>query len=278
MAGVLAIGFFDGVHLGHRRILDGADSVLTFRSHPLNVLLPGSAPAMIMSFGERVASIRECGVRYVIALDFTRELADVTAEGFIPRLRAFNADRIRCGANWRFGRGGEGDAELLRARGFEVDVVPYVEYKGEPVSSTRVREAIGAGDIEGANAMLGRAWRVSGIVERGKGVGAGLGYPTVNLRLPDYLPRFPFGVYEVEALGERAIANWGVAPTMAERAWPSPVMELHFREAPPGLGVALDSGAFDISILRFVRHERTFGSLDELKTQISRDCAAVFGQ
>ena len=131
----LAVGFFDGVHLGHRRILSGADAALTFRNHPTEILRPASVPALIMDFDARVAAIRSCGVREVVALDFTRELADTPAEDFLPSFAGFA--RVRCGANWRFGRGGAGDAAFLRAHGFAVDVVPYAEYGGAPVSSTR---------------------------------------------------------------------------------------------------------------------------------------------
>ena len=273
MAEVLAVGFFDGVHVGHRRILAGATSALTFKNHPSSVLLPGETPPLLMSFGDRIASIRECGVSYVIALDFTRELADISPAEFARRLKGLAVSKIRCGANWRFGRGGEGDAEFLREAGFDVEVVPFAMYKGDPVSSTRIRNAIAAGEIEDANAMLGSPWRVVGRVEPGKGFGRKIGWPTVNLHLEDFLPRLPFGVYEVESCGERAVANWGLAPTMGERAWKAPVLELHFKNAAP----QSDDVLMPVSFIRRLRPEIKFDSLDALRAQIAADCAAVFG-
>jgi len=272
MARVLAAGFFDGVHLGHRRILEGADAALTFRNHPLSVLLPSEAPPLLMTFGERVAAIRACGVKDVVALDFTRELADTSPEDFVVRIKAMGAEVVRCGANWRFGRGGAGDAEFLREHGFSVEVVPYAEYNGEPVSSTRIREALRDGRIADVNAMLGRPWRISGDVAPGKGVGSKMGFPTVNLRLPAFLPKIPLGVYEVEACGMRAIANWGVAPTMGEHAWLEPVLELHFLGECP---LECQEGSVAVDFLRFVRPERKFATLDELKAQIESDCRAL---
>lgn len=272
MARVLAAGFFDGVHLGHRKILNGADAALTFRNHPLSVLLPSEAPPLLMTFGERVAEIRACGVEDVFALDFTRELADTSPEDFAGRIRAMGAEVVRCGANWRFGRGGVGDAEFLRRHGFSVEVVSYAEYDGGPVSSTRIREALKDGRIDDANAMLGRPWRVSGEVASGKGFGSKMGFPTVNLRLPAFLPKIPLGVYEVSACGARAIANWGVAPTMGERAWPEPVLELHF---PGECPAECSEGPVAVDFLRFIRHERKFATLDELKAQIESDCRVL---
>ena len=137
----LAVGFFDGVHLGHQEILKGADAALTFRNHPLTVLAPEKAPRLIMSCEERVAAIKACGIGEVKVLDFTRELAEMQADEFATRHLMSSVSRlkssVRCGANWRFGAGGTGDAAFLRSRGFEVEVVPYAEYKGEKVSSFR---------------------------------------------------------------------------------------------------------------------------------------------
>ncbi|MBO7683262.1 MAG: bifunctional riboflavin kinase/FAD synthetase, partial [Kiritimatiellae bacterium] len=123
---VLAVGFFDGVHLGHQAILRGAGAALTFRSHPLSVLAPGRAPKLIMGLEERLAAIGECGVKDVVALDFTPELADMEPADFL-RLAAERHPfaSLRCGANWRFGRGGAGDAAWLRARGVPVEVAPF---------------------------------------------------------------------------------------------------------------------------------------------------------
>lgn len=271
----LAVGFFDGVHRGHQAILAGAGRALTFRNHPLSVLAPGHAPRLIMSLDDRLAAIRACGVTDVVALDFTPELAALAPEAFAARHLGSPAGRphVRCGANWTFGKGGAGDAAWLRARGYAVTTVPYERYDGAPISSSRIRAALAKGDVAAANAMLGRPFRVSGEPQKGKGLGTRLGFPTVNLRLPGLEIDLPHGVYEVSVGGARGLANYGVAPTMGESRWPSPVLEIHF----PRLGAAsVPVAPFAVEFLRFVRRERKFASLDELELQVSRDLSGLF--
>lgn len=269
----LAVGFFDGVHRGHRAILERAASALTFRNHPLDVLAPARAPRLIMPFDARLAAIRACGVPHVTALEFTPALAATPAEAFLRDLLALPgaADGIFCGDDWRFGRGGEGDAAFLRAHGVAVHVLPRVEHAGGRISSTRVRAALEAGDPAEAAAMLGRAWSVRGETVKGKGLGGALGFPTVNLRLNDLRLLLPRGVYVVEALGRRAIANFGVAPTMGAEAWSAPVLEVHFSDGEPVDAPA----AFDVSFLRYLRAERTFPSTAALVAQIRDDLRAM---
>ena len=286
----LAVGFFDGVHLGHQAILKGADAALTFRNHPLTVLVPEKAPRLIMSVEERVAAIKACGVGDVTVLDFTPELAEMSAEEFVrEHLLAAKgrkgAQRIRCGENWRFGKGGAGDAEFLRRMGFVVDVVPYAEFKGELISSSRIRGCLERGEIEDANAMLGRRFQVSGFRFQGKGLGGKIGYPTVNLRILERescecgessriaLRR---GVYEVELGGAKAIANYGTAPTMGDKAWGKNVLEVHLLEDSPDSFDSRDSRSeFCVSFLRFIRPEKKFDSIDDLQRQIAADCATI---
>ncbi len=276
----MAIGFFDGVHLGHQAILKGADAALTFRNHPLTVLAPEKAPRLIMTCEERVAAIRACGVKDVTVLEFTPELAEMTAaefaqEYFLATKGHKGAQRIVCGANWRFGKGGAGDAEFLRKRGIDVEVVPYAEYKGGPVSSSRIRTALERGEIEDANAMMGRKFEVRGSSFKGKGVGKEIGFPTLNLELSTLNLQLPFGVYEVEVDGVKGIANYGLAPTMGDEAWEKPVLEIHLlgtgaedmrRETEDGTAVLL---------IRYVRPEKKFDSIDDLKRQIAADCATI---
>lgn len=268
----VAVGFFDGVHLGHQAILRGADFALTFARHPLSVLAPEKAPRLVMGLDARIAAIRDCGVMDVVALDFTPELAATSPEDFAAR-HLVGADgrplRVRCGENWRFGRDGSGDAGWLRARGFDVVVVPYAVYGGAPVSSSRIRAALAAGEVEDANAMLGRPLRAFGAPFPGKGLGRAIGFPTLNLRLAPPAPAVPLGVYEVRVGGRRGVANYGVAPTMGEQRWHEPVLEVHF----PGLDAAPKADApVAVDFVRFVRPERKFASVDELREQIARDC------
>ena len=273
----LACGFFDGVHLGHQSILRGADAALTFENHPLSVLAPERAPRLLMSWEDRAKTILALGVK-VTALEFDRDLAARSPEEFLALMRCLAPDRplsVRCGANWRFGKDGAGDADWLRARGVPVTVVPYVDFQGEPVSSTRIRRCLENGEIENANAMLGRRYQVSGTRESGKGLGRRIGYPTVNLRLSasaSFL-RLPLGVYEVEVEGVRGIANYGLAPTMGEQSWREPTLEIHFPLPNPQSPIpTLQS---PISFLRFIRPERKFDSLEALKAQIAADCAKI---
>lgn len=262
----VAFGFFDGVHLGHRAILAGVDRVITFNAHPLVVLAPERAPRLIMSRDARLAAIRACGVGDIVALDFTRDFAALPPAEFARRYLA-DATAVRCGANARFGAGGKGDADFLRAQGLAVTVVPYAVHGGEPVSSSRIRAALEAGALEDANAMLGRAFTVSGSVVSGKGLGTKLGFPTVNL-VPDSLElRLPHGVYAVEVAGVRAIANFGFAPTLGADAWRTPTLEIHFPSPrTPALPHSRTS-----ALLHFLRPERTFASLDALRAQIRED-------
>ena len=238
----VAVGFFDGVHLGHQSILKGAEAALTFRNHPLAVLSPDRAPRLLMDAEERFAAIRACGVGEVVALNFTPEFARLSPEEFLATAGITRKVKVRCGDNWRFGRGGAADATWLRAHGYSVEVIPAVEYRGEAVSSTRIRAALERGEVEDAGAMLG----------------------SLNIRLP-------LGVYAVEAGGVRAVANYGFAPTFGERAWEEPVVEVHFlRKAPDKRG-----DFAEVKLLRFLRPERKFESPDVLKAQIARDCAAA---
>ena len=270
---VLAVGFFDGVHLGHQAILRGADAALTFRSHPLSVVAPDRAPRLIMSPDERVAAIRECGVREVVVLDFSWEIASMTPEDFLHMAHERTGfSSVRCGANWRFGRGGAGNPEWLRKRGESVEVVPYAEFRGAPVSSSRIRECLRKGEVGDAALMLGRAISIPVMRFHGKGIGVKLGFPTVNFEIGAPIAELlPLGVYKVECGNVIGIANFGVAPTMGDSAGPKPVVEVYF----PGGDVPPKRNGEAVSLLRFIRPERRFESAVALKAQIARDCEMI---
>ncbi len=275
MPGVVAVGFFDGVHLGHRKILEGADAALTFKNHPSSVLSPESAKTLLMPFAEKDRLIRLCGVKKVIALDFTPELASIPPERFVEFISPFS--KVRCGADWRFGKGAKGDAEFLRGRGFDVEIVPYAELDGERISSTRIREALSKGELSLSNQMLGRNWSVIGELVKGKGFGRELGYPTVNLKISNSVPELPAGVYEVVASGVKSIANFGYAPTMGDAAWKEKILEIHFKgDCPAEVKNFVDGSEYKVEFVRFIRPERKFATFEELKSQIAADCAMVF--
>ena len=241
----LAVGFFDGVHIAHREILKGADEALTLSDHPLSVLAPEKAPRLLMSFEERIRAI---GLP-VKVLTFDRETAKMSAADFAERY--LEGYIIRCGENWRFGRGGLGNVEWLKNHGFEVEVVPVVTYRGEAVSSTRIRSAIASGKIAEAEAMLGRRLELEGSAFKGKGVGKTLGYPTINVELADDGDDLKKGVYS-------AVVNYGTAPTMKREEWRKMVMEVHLIER--------------------LRDERAFPTREELCKQISEDVRQASAQ
>lgn len=269
----LAVGFFDGVHLGHRAILDGARTVLTFRSHPLALLAPEKAPALVMSTDERLIRLGEGG-RVVRAVDFTPKFSAMSPEAFADWLkRHFPEVRtVRCGANWTFGAGGKGTPDFLRAHGLDVSVVPYAEVDGERVSSSRIRSALSAGDVALAARLLGRLYAVTGPVVPGKGQGRKLGFPTLNIAFDPtvFAPPLKRGVYTVETSFGRGVTNWGTAPTFGSEAWEAPVLEVHLTgkapEEPPR--------SLNVRFLGFIRPEKTFDGLGALHDAILSDIAA----
>ena len=272
----LAVGFFDGIHLGHQRILADANAVLTFRNHPATVLGVGRPPALLMEADERLALLATIGTkrpRDVHAMVFTRSLARMSPERFAEFLRREfpSLVRIHCGGNWRFGANGEGTPATLRALGFDVKVCRYARYKGERVSSTRIRAALAAGEIEEANAMLGRPYAVAGLVVSGKGLGRTLGSPTLNLSVA---PPLKLGVYVVDTPFGRGVANYGVAPTMGARAWAAPVLEVHLLDG-RALGPSSAPVALRVAFRAFLRPEETFASPAALREQIAADVAAA---
>ena len=156
----------------------------------------------------------------------------------------------------------------------EVAVVPYAEYKGGRISSSRIRRCLENGEIEDANAMLGRKFKVQGSRFKGKGLGKEIGYPTVNLKLETLNLKLPLGVYEVEVEGQKAIANYGLAPTMGGRAWSAPTMEIHYLHCPTSTP-DFDSKSSFVDFVRFIRPEKKFDSIEDLKRQIAADCAKI---
>lgn len=270
----LAVGFFDGVHLGHQAILAGADAALTFREHPISVLAPERAPFLIMTLEQRIAAIRSCGVKDVLLLDFTPELAAITPSEFVQVLRskvpAGESLQVRCGDNWHFGCGGKGNADFLRERGITTEVVPYAVWNGDTISSSRIRSCLAKGDIVAANAMLGHDYEIVGEVISGKGMGKGMGYPTINVAIGGKLNLF-HGVYAVSVEGVIGVANYGYAPTMGDLAWKDPVLEVHLLGRLPVDVV----GEVSVRFHGFIREERRFGSVEELTAQIGKDCIAA---
>jgi riboflavin kinase / FMN adenylyltransferase len=286
-AAAVALGVFDGVHLGHRAILDAAVAAAhraslrpvacTFDPHPMEILQPRRAPLAITTLDERLALIAATGVEAAVVLRFTPELAAVEPEAFVKDvlLGRLRAHEVVVGFNHRFGRGARGDPELLRALGdrlgFVATIVSPLNIDGVAVSSAAVRAALGQGDAVTAARFLGRPYSVSGEVGPGVGRGKTLGFPTANLRVDQAL-LVPTGVYACRAdLGDtpyRAVTNVGVRPTFGDSVLAVEVHILDFTGDIYGRQMSL-------AFVARLREERRFESVDALTAQIRRDVAAA---
>ena len=216
----LAVGEFDGVHLGHREVIRGADTVLTFEPHPRTVVAPDSAPKLLTSLAIKADLVASLGVHELVVIPFDGTFAAQTAQEFIDHVLVdtLGAEHVSVGENFRFGNRARGDAELLRSQdAFETSVVRMVELDGEIISSTHIRGLVAVGDVAAARRFLGSPFHMRGTVAHGDKRGRTLGFPTANL-VPD--PRLvvpDHGIYacRAEVDGETHIAavNVGVRPT-----------------------------------------------------------------
>jgi riboflavin kinase/FMN adenylyltransferase len=282
----VAIGVFDGVHLGHQSLirramqeaerLGGSAVVLTFHPHPARVLRPDSAPHLLTSTPHKLRLIEELGCQFLLQIKFDAAFAAQPPEVFIEALtRSAPSLRMVCvGHNWAFGKGRAGNVALLAALGekfgFETLEIEPVEIDGELVSSTRIRKAVEVGDFDTARRFLGRDYTILGTVEPGAGRGRGIGFPTANLSAQN--ERFPpNGVYAVRVLMDsrwfEGVANVGVRPTVANAL--DRVLEVHIFD------FSGDRYGHDLEVKfeRFLRPERKFSSIEELRAQIARDAA-----
>jgi riboflavin kinase/FMN adenylyltransferase len=264
----VAIGTFDGVHRGHQAVIEGADTVLTFDPHPLEVLHPAALPKLIMPFGVKRDVIEGLGVRELVVIPFDQEFAKVSAEDFIERVlvERLGAERVSVGENFRFGAKAKGDPAMLASRPeFETQVVPLVEVDGETVSSTRIRALIAAGDMEGARHCLGAPFMVEGTVVEGDQRGRELGFPTANIVPDDRLAYPGHGVFAAFADGVPAAVNVGVRPTFES-----------------GRGVLIEAYLIDrdedlygrtlrVAFVERLRGEKRFASVEELIAQMRID-------
>ena len=212
----VAIGTFDGVHLGHQAVIDDADTVLTFDPHPLTVIHPEVAPKLLMTPEVKRDVIDGLGVEQLVVIPFDREFSKHSAEDFVETVlvQRLGAKRVSVGENFRFGAKAKGDVEMLRAdERFETRVVPLVEVDGETVSSTRVRGLVAAGEVEQAMRCLGAPFMMESEVVTGDQRGRELGFPTANIVPDDALVVPGHGVYAAFANGHPAAVNVGIRPT-----------------------------------------------------------------
>jgi len=288
--GIGTIGNFDGVHLGHRKILESvvararavgrASFAITFEPHPMAVLRPDQAPRRIQTLRQKEEAIEAIGVETLLVVPFTRDLSLMEPEEFVRTLLRdrLGASEILVGAHFAFGRGKRGDLALLARLGaecgFTASAVEEVVVDGAPVSSTRIRRALERGAIGEANAMLGRDYELDGLVARGDRLGHQIGVPTINLEPENELPPAD-GVYvteiEIRSFGRRfpSVSNIGRRPTLYEDyATTIETFVLDFSADVYGERVRL-------FFLERLREERKFPSMMDLKAQIQNDVAGA---
>jgi riboflavin kinase/FMN adenylyltransferase len=288
----LAIGFFDGVHLGHQQIIRQtvADArqhqavalVITFDRHPNTVVAPGRVPPLIYSLPQKLRAIESLGAETLLLIHFDKPFSEQTGDTFIRNL-AHDLGQINSlcvGANFTFGRKRDGNVALLKKLGaelgFTVHGMAAVSLDGKVVSSTRIRDAIRAGELDRTGQMLGRAYSLAGRVMQGDKLGRQIGFPTANLDTTGLaLP--PNGVYAVHAMAQgathRAVLNIGYRPTLRN---PNPPLrvEAHLLD----FDANLYGEELEVVFLEKLREEKKFASADALKQQIKRDIekAGVF--
>ena len=275
----LALGVFDGVHVGHQAVIkravdaaaidEGKSFVVTFSPHPIRVIAPEKAPASLLAtLDEKAAVLKALGVDGLLVIHFDMAFASMAAEEFVRKLCAGNVRTIAVGEDWRFGSNRSGDVAMLHRMGgelgFQLEAVPPVMWDGERISSTRIRQAIRDGNFTAAGEMLGRPYELSGIVIEGRKLGREIGFPTANLRLGErQLPAD--GVWAVRVKGQwDGVANLGMSPTVngSER-----LLEVHLFD----FSGDLYGKELRVSFGKFLRPERKFGSVEELREQIGRD-------
>jgi riboflavin kinase/FMN adenylyltransferase len=281
----LGIGFFDGVHLGHQQIIrqtitdarkhEAIALVITFDRHPNTVVAPHRVPSLIYSLPQKLRAIESLGVDTLLLIPFNKAFSEQTGEAFVRGL-ASDLGRVQSmcvGANFVFGHKRGGNVELLRKLGaelkFTVHGMAALSLDGRAVSSTRIREAIRAGELDGVSQMLGRAYSLAGPVVRGDGAGHKLGFPTANLDATGLaLP--PHGVYAVhaDAGGKtyRAVLNIGLRPTL-QNPQPQLRVEAHLID----FAGELYGREVEVTFVDKLRPETRFPSLAELRAQIARD-------
>jgi riboflavin kinase/FMN adenylyltransferase len=268
----VAIGTFDGVHVGHRQVIDEADTVLTFEPHPLQVIHPEAAPKLIMPFEIKRDVIDGLGVRELVVIPFDQGFSSIEAEDFCAKIliETLGAERVSVGENFRFGRKAKGDPEMLASHSeFSTRVVPLVEVDGEIVSSTRIRALVTAGEVDAATRCLGAPFLLEGTVVEGDRRGRSLGFPTANIVPSDELVVPGHGVYAAFANGRPAAVNVGIRPTFETGR--GLLVEAHLIDWDGDLyGQSLR-----VAFVDRLRGERRFPGAEDLIAQMHRDVEAA---
>jgi riboflavin kinase / FMN adenylyltransferase len=264
----VAIGTFDGVHLGHREVIRRSDTVLTFEPHPLAVIHPEALPKLITPLSVKRDLIAGLGVEELVVVPFDREFAAHSADWFVEDVLVgqLDAREVAVGENFRFGKGARGDAQFLKARSeFETRVVPLVEVAGETVSSSHVRGLLAAGEVGKAADFLGGPFLMEGEVVEGDRRGRELGVPTANLVPDDRYAHPGHGVYAAWAHGYPAAVNVGIRPMFETGR--GLLIEAHLI----GFDDNLYGETLRVAFVERLRGEKRFETVEELKEQMQRD-------
>ena len=279
----IALGFFDGVHLGHKAVINAAvdyakknnikSAVVTFRQSPY-VALNNVKPNYIITLEEKIKAIKKLGVDYLYLSDFTEDLAKQTASDYLKNLvDDLHPKMIATGFNHYFGYNKSGGVDYLRLMqqeyGYEFKEINPIKLNEDVISSTAIRKALSNGDISKANSMLGYRFYVKNEVIKGRQIGRTIGFKTANLKMPEKMINIPDGVYavEVEVLGKKhmGIANFGSNPTVTDDS--QKLLEVHIIDFNQDIYGEL----VKVSFLVKIRNEKKFQSLTELKAQIEKD-------
>ena len=287
---VLTLGNFDGIHIGHQRIIrkvaeraveiGSPSAVYTFEPHPLKVVAPHKSPPLLLDMEDKKRLIASFGIDYLILARFTKEFASTHPGEFVEDVlhKKLSVREVWVGHDYAFGRGKTGTVEYLkelgRVFGFRVNVVPACKRGGLVVSSSRVRDLIARGDVKGAALLLGRPYSIKGRVVRGRDMGRSIGFPTANLDVASELVPAR-GVYAAYAkLGDRtfrAVVNIGTAPTFAKKGHKGETVEVHLLD----FDGSIYGRRMEVFFINRLRDERPFGSAEELAINIQKDIKAA---
>ncbi|MBX9688829.1 MAG: bifunctional riboflavin kinase/FAD synthetase [Candidatus Obscuribacterales bacterium] len=282
----LALGFFDGVHPGHQAVIKKAvdeairqnatPALITFKEHPRALTL-GKSPPLLSMPEQRLEVAEELGIEAALLLSFTEDLCRLSPEDYVQQVLVdcMGACSLSVGFNHRFGRNRVGTPEILaelgKSMGFGVHVASEIMLDGLPISSSRIREALAQGDVELCKRLLGRAYSITGIVERGDGRGKSIGFPTANTGTPEELILPALGVYSGYAKLENGktypcVINVGLRPTFGQHTVPR--TEVHIFD----FNADIYGQRLSVKFMHFIRPEQRFSGVDELKNQILKDC------
>lgn len=284
----LTIGNFDGVHLGHSQILNQvkkiakeknlASAVLTFYPHPITFLRPDlTRDFNIFSLAQKLRIFRDQKIDYVIVLPFNKKLADISANDFVKKilLEALNIKHLTIGYDFTFGKNREGNFKMLEEYKLDLSEISPVKNGEQTYSSSIIRKLLLDGKIKQANEFLGKNFVISGIVNSGRKLASQLGFPTANLLVKPHLLKPKFGVYKTEtfipSLNKKfpSITNFGVKPTISGDN--APLFETHI----PNFSENLYGQKIYVEFLDFIREEKKFASIEELRTQIKNDVEKI---